>query len=252
MITRYLCVSGTWAVKRMKEDPLDWYRMKSKFASVVRDLVNWKRGRDAESKGGYKPWWSGDLEGSILVGDMPWKPSHDTWDHLAQKLSGFLAPLAGHTRRETAVVAHSHGGQGAIYALCHLRSLGRSRVGLLITVDTPMRPDMDDARKVAREAVRVWVHLHSGSGWGSRMRFLGLGFPRGLWPWGRKKCPEADINIRIPNHSDVLNQPARYIKIWNKALTAADRIEEYRKEAHAMSVASRAMARQGVEVGNKG
>ena len=158
-----------------------------------RSIAPWSRWATAASTRTATPdrvdpgFWSGDLEGSLLTGDWPWNTTHDVWEEAADKLFTWIAERWGRLEGKLTIIAHSHGGQIAAYAS---RRLARKSMLIehLVTVDTPLRRDMDKVWLDAIGGYKRWTHMHSNWGWGSRMRWLGA---RTL-PWKRAQNGSGD------------------------------------------------------------
>ena len=199
----YIPISGTFARKNEHHGHgYPWYRRNSAFDRSMVAMGYQRIDQDGDPDRVDAGFWTGDLEGSLLTGDWPWNPTHDVWEDAADKLHDWIVERWPRLEGKLTVIAHSHGGQIAAYASRRL-----ARKGLmfehLVTVDTPLRRDMDNIWLGAIGGFKRWTHLHSGWGWGSRMRWLGA---RAL-PWKRMTSDLATINIPIPDHSSVLRNP---------------------------------------------
>ena len=99
------------------------------------------------------------------------------------------------------IIAHSHGGQVAAYALADLQVSYAAEGGRihLVTIDMPVRKkDMYVVYACARVAVAQWTHFYADR-W-TFYRLFGTGFP-----FGPRKCPHADTNVYTPyGHSGLL------------------------------------------------
>lgn len=132
--------------------------------------------------------WSTALEG-IVGKNRAWESGGD---HLKRYLEfkGYNQPVN--------IVAHSHGGNVAAYALAE-----GLKCSTLITVATPVRRDMRDVWKRARRNIYLWVHVHAECL--DYMQLLGSLFD-GTFGFYRK-MKLADMNLREPtrNHSNLLD-----------------------------------------------
>ena len=96
------------------------------------------------------------------------------------------------------IIAHSYGGAVVAYALAAKPTI---KIRALITVDCPLRRDLDPIWEQARPAIPLHIHLYS-KGWGSRIRVLGQRFRF------MREMPWADHNLYIEGgHSGVLRLP---------------------------------------------
>ncbi len=160
--------------------------------------------------------WSTDLDGFSL---LPWKwgrSTHREWYLAGDNLYAYLVPpVHGGTRNhvsaaphETRIVAHSHGGNCALYAA----SIGL-RIHTLVTVCTPIRDDMREVIRLARPRIRYWLHIHSDKS--DMWQILG-GLCDGKVGIQRQQ-DAADRNVQIPRagHTRVLEDPD-WFKAWEE------------------------------------
>lgn len=223
----YLPVAGTWSRHRERVNAklglpgdLPWYRTGSDFDIEMRKygLFRWDQNGDpAKPDTGY---WSGDLEGTMFSGTWwnPFDEKHVVWRDGADDLARTIQALPA-TIDRIWVIAHSHGGQVACYALRMLTPAFARRVNL-ITVDTPNRSGWAVGRhmkavyaQVSRTIGGRWVHLHTTHGWEDRMRWMGAR----TMPWMHATMPDADTNIEVPDHSCALDVEA-HRAVWDQAL----------------------------------
>lgn len=130
--------------------------------------------------------------------------SNDAWVAAGRALCWYLDAKGHNRNKPLMVVAHSHGGQVAAYAV----KFG-AQVKHLITMATPVRNDLKNVYAVVYRGVERWTHIHSNAS--------------DLWQvWGGlfdgkvgvyRKMPNADENIGIPEvgHSGMLEPEA-----WDK------------------------------------
>lgn len=140
--------------------------------------------------------WSSSLDG--LMGD------NVTWYAGGQALRYFAhakhPPVDGQWR-PVSVVAHSHGGQVALYA-CAQGLI----VDVLITVGTPVRADMEAVAERARPNITRWVHLYSDVDVWQAAGGVGDGHLGVM-----RTFPQATANVLEPrvSHSELL-MPSRW------------------------------------------
>jgi hypothetical protein len=190
---KFILIPGTHA---WKNDPAQWWHPESRFLDRV------------EAQGGVifnrrNPFaWSTDLDGLLT------SRGHSDWRAGAAALRFYIghpecSQLAG---RDTGVLAHSHGGQVALYA-----AAAGLKIGLLVTIATPVRKDMREVIEAARPNISYWRHLHSGMKDWTQL-FGGLG--DGGFSFTRH-FEGADENIKIgeAGHSGLLKDE-RYWDFW--------------------------------------
>lgn len=171
----YIPVAGTHGRTRDKE----WVTSDSLFARYMSEL-GWTR--TADNFG----FWSTQLSGTFFCGS-----SHLAWQFGGDMLRRFLLTLPYEDR---IVIAHSHGGNVAAYGV----SSGVP-IRALITVDSPVRRDMEEIWEAAVPHIGYHIHLY-GTGFGSRMRWFGQ---RGRF---KRRMPWADVNVRMKDHSSILRR----------------------------------------------
>lgn len=192
----YVPIAGTWARKKQHR----WHKAGSPFDRTMAGLG---LTRDADTLG----FWDTSIGGVSFCGN-----SHASWQYGGACLARFLEERD--PASTAVVIAHSHGGQVAAYAAT-LR-----RIGVLITVDTPIRADMEEKW----EAADIGYHLHLyGTGIGSRMRVFGAG----LRSWfslraHRRTMPWADQNVSIRGgHSGILRDE-KHMHQWGGIIAMVD------------------------------
>ena len=132
--------------------------------------------------------WTTKLDG--ILGE------NSEWARGGMALTWFCHKHSGGQRVN--LIAHSHGGQVAAYAL----SVGL-RVNALITVATPVRRDMLQAWETGTKNLRRWSHIHSdGADW-----WQWLGARLSGWLIAPREMPAPAENIYEPGrgHSELLN-----------------------------------------------
>ena len=175
-MTGYVPVDGTHAAKRK-----DWDRADSLFDQYLR-----RRGfaRTCRAFG----FWPTAIGGPLICS------GHLGWQFGGRELRQFLAGLPF---KDRIVIAHSHGGQVAAYALAAKPVIP---VRALVTIGTPCRKDMDDVWAEVRQSVKCHIHLY-GTGWGARVRWIGQRFRF------KREMPTARENHAITGgHSGILRK----------------------------------------------
>ena len=191
MSNNYLPIAGTWSRDDNPNDLL-WWEPKSPF-NLFAETNKYKQ---------------------ILVDDDPfiWSANvdgidfhHHNWDWMTagSNLAHYLKAVPLEDRN---LLAHSHGGQVALYAASHLP------INSLLTISTPVRQDMQNTITAARPNIKRWVHVHSDytDTWQAYGELFDghFGIVRNM--------SRADKNIMIPGvgHSDILYQPTAFHH-WN-------------------------------------
>ena len=198
----YIPVAGTW----FKEDTGDdrWYRRGSTIDNLFRGFGLERVEQDGDPRTPDPGYWSGDVGGLLFHAGS----GQHVWWSGGLELRRFIEGRPRLMNRPMVIVAHSHGGQVAAYALAGLRQIAHVR---LITVDMPVRRDMRPVYAEARRNVGYWLHLHTRWGWGARMRVLGSRF-------GSPTLDIADRNIPLRGgHSGVLRRP-QHARQWRDIL----------------------------------
>lgn len=193
---KVVLVPGTHA---WKDTPDQWWHPESRF---VANLAT----KDVQLASVTDPYvWSTDVNGFFDRG-------HGDWRAAAAALRSYIVPPLCETARipgaQTNIIAHSHGGQVALYA-----AAAGLKIDLLVTVATPVRSDMAKVIEAARPNIRVWRHLHSG--WRDYMQIFGeIGDGRfGLY---RSFAGAENLSVAAAGHSGFLNDP-RYARLWSPA-----------------------------------
>jgi pimeloyl-ACP methyl ester carboxylesterase len=114
------------------------------------------------------------------------------------------------------IIAHSHGGQIALYAAAH-----GLLIDSLVTIATPVRRDVQRyAARPGRPNIERWTHLYSDTS--DLWQWLGSWFD-GSWR-GRRSMPLADLNIQEPGvgHTGLLNPVLWKKRGWDKSFFHPD------------------------------
>ena len=146
MKTYYVPIVGTWGGEWARSDsPFAQYLASCDFAPVFREPLDWTGDVDWLSFGRrrHRDWRAGASALSYYLN--PPKPVDDAWR------STYVPILARNA------IAHSHGGQVALYA-CADHDL---KLRTLVTIGTPIRKDMADVAARAAKNIRRWMHLRS-------------------------------------------------------------------------------------------
>lgn len=191
---KLVCVPGTWALSKSGTPQSQaWWRPGSAFWEYMTAL-------GVEMVGAERPFvWSTDLGGVFGGRDK------NDWRAGGASLYAYIVPPLCPERRippaETAVVAHSHGGQVALLA-----AAAGLKIHTLLTIATPVRRDMRAGIAAARPNITHWEHIHSDRS--DRMQWVGALFDGRLGIY--RAFPEADVNVRLADagHSRVLHDPA--------------------------------------------
>lgn len=210
------------------EDGSHWWHPISQWWTYVRTLgqpdVQFVPFRDDEDFS-----WTGELEGSPLNVLWGWltlkkaKGRFRQWKAGGSALSDYIAVGVNLGRNPTrfVVVAHSHGGQVALYSAAEGR-----HIPLLITVSTPRRSDMNTVIDRARPRIGFWVHLYDPDG--DRVAQEGM-LGDGDVSFERT-FKQADINVPLKgcSHSGALRDPAKY-HLWKEAVlpVIAERLADW-------------------------
>lgn len=185
----YIAVAGTWGTKRKS----DWSLPNSAFAMNLESL-------------GYVP--ASELD------PFEWSTEVDGLDgkNLVWQFSGLslfyyvvppLYPEARIPPDQTLIIAFSHGTQVALHAFAH------GLKGRLITVNPPIRTDMEATVRKARPNILRWVNLYGD--WKDVWAVLGA--IRDGHFGIRRTFPQADENILVPGEHGAALTP-RYNGSW--------------------------------------
>ena len=218
----WIPVRGTWETQRevrAREQAraggpaarLRWYRRGSTFQRFLADsfgldLLDF----DADPETPNTPLWSGALQGTLWQAFQGWLTGtrKADWENGGERLHLQIRRAVADGRRTIVVVAFSHGGQVALYALAHMPVLPSVRI-LLVTVDTPIRRGQMPWHERARARIAGHVHFHT-SGLRAWVRWAGARSIR------RTRFPGA-ANIEAPGHGDPLGNLAAHAVAWRRA-----------------------------------
>ena len=189
----FTLVGGTWSFDG--EDRHEWWQYDSAFAAFLK-----AHGLNPSHPVPFI--WSSDIDGGFR---WPWtKRKFRDWESAGYALAYYLDDVPPERRL---VIAHSHGGQVALFAA----SQG-TRIAQLVTVGTPVRRDMREVRALARPNIKHWLHVHVKA---DRMQRLGELFDGHLGI--HREFEEADVNAHVDDrkvgHSGVLTR-AEYFRLW--------------------------------------
>jgi hypothetical protein len=192
-VCEYLGVPGTHASRRGD----DWNHLGSAFTrfALKRGLVS------VEERAVVPFFWSTDYDRG--------SGKHEDWRALGYALFYYFVPPLGVNRdripgNRTRIIAHSHAGQGALYAAAF-----GLKIECLVTVGTPVVKQMEEVAKAARPNIKRWLHLRSDSDF---WQLAGAFFDRRLGFYRDMKL--ADRNEKMPKgHGDVLRDPELF-KLW--------------------------------------
>jgi hypothetical protein len=163
-------VPGTW-----DDAPDAWWRPGSAFTQALTTA-----GHEVVAL----PPWTLELDGVL--------GRHDTWIEGGHRLAMALVAYRDAMVPIQGIIAHSHGGQIALYALAFAASAGVS-LDRLVTLGTPVRGDMEAFYRRARPGIGRWTHVYGGSDWWAILGALGDGALRVL-----RAMPDADVNRFVP------------------------------------------------------
>ena len=188
-MTPYLSIPGTY-VPYAPLDSHEWWHRGSDFDHLMRGCGFDRVERDGDPCKLDLPFWSRAVNGTLWQQLIKRSEKHDAWKEGAQRWVNFICYYRRmFEERGLAIAAHSHGGQMAAYLVDKLR--GKITFPIyLITLDVPVRRDMQGVYVDAWTNTDHWLHFHSGWGWSSRFRVLGSRF-------NTPKLDVADENIPI-------------------------------------------------------
>lgn len=196
-----------------RQDPAYWWRPLSPWWTYIQTL-------------GFVPFrlkdfvWTGVLDGLSVRAAWNWirgkqsETVHKQWRSGGTLLDDYIGVgLYNPDRRsdQFLVVAHSHGGQVALYCAALYRYLP-----ILITVATPNRFDMHAIAKQARPRIGFWVHVYDPDGdLTGQEGALG----DGEVSFDRTWQGYADLSVPIPgvSHSGLLRDLAKY-HFWHDTI----------------------------------
>lgn len=203
-----LAVPGTWSWRGTSAG--QWYDQASSWSANLR-----VRGFDHLHllRGGGRPYvWTTDVNGQQF-----WRrwfggaPKINDWQAAGHNLYAYCVPPLAPDRRvpssELHIVTHSHGLQPVLMACAD-----GLRVNTLVSVGSPVRADMLEAARRARENIGFWWCYHSDHT--DTMQWLGeigdgmLGVVRAH--------PYADQKVSLPGvgHSRILTDPRLFAEAW--------------------------------------
>lgn len=185
-----VCVPGTWGFDGdLARLGIDWWQPDSRLAQYLatQGYVNQFAPRTFT--------WSTALD---IGKPLNWKSGGIT---LFVWLVPPLCPEQRVRPDDTRVLAHSHGGQAALYAA----GVAGLKIQSLVTVSTPVRRDvLRDVMPAARENIGHWTHFYSEWDWTQAAGSV-LDGRLGVF----RQMPDADVNIMVPKagHSKLLHDP---------------------------------------------
>lgn len=208
------------------KDPAHWWHPFSQWWTYIKSL-------------GFVPFrqqdfvWTGALDGLSFRAAWNWirgqqaETKHIQWRAGGDALNDYIGVGLYFSDRfsdKFIVVAHSHGGQVALYCAARSRYLP-----ILITVATPNRFDMHAIAAQARPRIGFWIHLYDPD-WDKIGQEGSLGdgeisFDRTWKGYADVSLPVADIS-----HSDLLRNPAKY-HLWQDTVfpVLEARLAEWRR-----------------------
>lgn len=188
-------------------DPEHWWHACSAWSACM-DALGCVPFRDEDFV------WTGSLDGlnpKVLWDRLRGREAralHRQWFAGGTALDDYIAEgiTLGRSREQFVTIAHSHGGQVALYAAAFGRQLP-----ILITVSTPHRHDMLDVTTKAKPHIGYWIHIYDPDGDKTGQKGALLD---GAIDFDRTQ-PLADRNVPIRHHahSNVLRNPAMY-HVW--------------------------------------
>lgn len=181
--------------------------------------------------------WTGALDGLSVRGAWDWIKSkvqgkslgtmHKEWRAGGEALNDYIGVGLYNADRfsdKFIVVAHSHGGQVALYCAARERYLP-----ILITVSTPNRFDMHAIAALAKTRIGFWLHLydpdHDRVGQEGALGDGEVSFDR-TW----KGYADLSVPITGVDHSGLLRDPTAY-HYWQDTILPllADRLDDWRE-----------------------
>lgn len=188
MTTTLICVEGTFGGEEWVEVGAPW-----------RTFMEGLGFRIIRFRG-----WSTDIDGLPRLFSATESGPHSDWIAGGWGLHYLIQTLKG----PIVVVAHSHGGNVAVYC----PALTGTKIDRLLTISTPVRRDMRKVAIQAKKNIGRWRHVAAkGGDWVQR---LGELFDRRIG-W-RRKWPQAHENVLIPEdvgHSGLLKDP-KFFDLW--------------------------------------
>lgn len=186
-------VHGTWGI----DEQNSWTNPDSPFANFARghNIIPFPK----------PPFrWDSEIDGTFSdLFEGPQK--HSSWRGAGYSFAYYMEPVSYSDRN---VIASSH----ALQIIAYAAALRGIELRTLITVGSPIRYDMTKAREILKGNVTKWVHIYDAN-W-DRMATLGQLFDGTIH--GSRSCPEADLNIPVPNigHTEIFRIPEK-IELWN-------------------------------------
>ena len=182
--------------------PLPWFRRGSLFDRALQAKGYERVEQDHDPTTPDPGYWSTDMAGLLIQDFQSWllglRPTRETvWKDQGWKLQELINERVAEWTRQQAtvtVIAHSHGGQVAAFALqqCGIRPR-------LVTIDMPVRRKMQPEYAAVQLELSDWTHLYS-----SRFTFYRLFGSR----FGAQECPYAHTNVYVRGgHTGVLTDP---------------------------------------------
>jgi pimeloyl-ACP methyl ester carboxylesterase len=189
MYTPTILIDGTWG---RRDEGQRWIHKGSSFVTQAQEngvqLIDLDDPFD----------WSTLVDGTPLDGD-----GHDIWESWGMALKWYIT--LKNRGRSVNLVAHSHGGQVAAYAI----QFG-APVNTLVTVATPVRKDMLPVWNAGE--VNTWFHIHTGYGdWWQIFGEFGDGHLKIT-----REMPDPAINIdqKGEDHSSLLGTNLWFKQNW--------------------------------------
>ena len=212
MTRPYIPVAGTRPPWRGRHDRRDWYHRGSPFDCLMRRHGYQRVEQDRDPSTPDRGFWSGDVGGLLVQRVWPWTDGHQPWKAGGRELVRFLFHRwTAEFAAGVTLIGHSHGGQVIAYALEALAYEDAIPPVRVITVDMPVRRDMQEIYAPARRVAATWTHLYSERGLGSKFRWLGNRF-------GPRELDAATRNIEVTGgHSGILSD-RRHIGQWDSIL----------------------------------
>lgn len=208
-----ILVGGTWSLENGDVDSLDLHVAANEF-----DALPWWHplstfGQEATAHGvqlAAEPFvWSTELDG-LRGKNWGWWAAGQALRYFAH---GEYPPVVinihgDQPAQRVNVIAHSHGGQVAIYAAAQ-----GLLIDTLVTVASPVRRDLRRFRKAARVNIRRWIHIYSPN---DPVQLEGcIGDGSGPFEWQRD-VSKADQNVEEPTE-----EPNAHSKLHEPALWTA-------------------------------
>lgn len=164
--------------------------------------------------------WTGSLDGLSFQAAWNWirgqqsETKHIQWRSGGTELDDYIGVGLYNQDRFSdrfVVIAHSHGGQVALYCAALYRYLP-----ILITVSTPNRFDMHAIATQARPRIGFWLHLYDPDG--DRVGQEGaLGDGEVSFDRTWKGYPDLSVSVKGVGHSGLLRDPSTY-HLWHDTI----------------------------------